>query len=138
MPTIGQIGSLVFGFVRNKQIKICKAQAALKSDITVEDEDETHSRTSVSQTGTESYFDPPVENYKFIYQNDTNGMGFVLSNTQFGSSVLSTKKVSRVSVPDTLTSADAPMAHLARSQDSIQDRGILSSVDQQSNDSELY
>ena len=137
MPTIGQIGSLVFGFVRNKQIKICKAQAALKSDITVEDEDETHSRTSVSQTGTESYFDPPVENYKFIYQNDTNGMGFVLSNTQFGSSVLSTKKVSRVSVPDTLTSADAPMAQLARSQDSIQERGILSSVDQ-SNDSEQY
>ena len=137
MPTIGQIGSLVFGFVRNKQIKICKAQAALKSDITVEDEDETHSRTSVSQTGTESYFDPPVENYKFIYQNDTNGMGFVLSNTQFGISVLSTKKVSRVSVPDTLTSADAPMAQLARSQDSIQERGILSSVDQ-SNDSEQY
>ena len=63
VPTIGQIGSLVFGFVRNKQIKICKAQAALRSEITVDDEDETHSRTSVSHAGTESYFDPPVESY---------------------------------------------------------------------------
>ena len=64
-------------------------------------------------------------------------MGFVLSNTQFGGSVLSAKKASRVSIPDTLYSADAPMAQLARSADSIQERGIMSSVDQ-SNESEVF
>ena len=83
---------------------------------------EEESRSIVSDinthTGTESYFDPPIESYKFIYQNENSGMGFVLTTGKFGSSVVTNrKKESTTSLPETLLSADAQ--HLANSADSI-------------------
>ena len=71
LPIIFQISSLVFGFIRRKQSAMAEekpsegAETADPETITLEESDHEHFDDMLSETS--GYFDPPVENYRFVY-----------------------------------------------------------------------
>ena len=115
IPMLTQIFSLIFGFMRNKKVKIFRSYGgdqstkSAKSNRNVddyEDSDDDKSQTSLSlstntRNSDNSWFDPPLENYRFFYQagnqiNDSKGSngkqaaGFVLKQRgKLGSEVAS-------------------------------------------------
>ena len=66
IPIVCQIASLVFGFVRKKQVKIVKKKEMTRSQISDDDSNTIISDINTN-VGDESYFDPPIENYKSFY-----------------------------------------------------------------------
>ena len=84
IPMLTQISSLIFGFVRNKQVKIMGKNAGIHKDLIDaennenESDDNDSSDTCSNNTGmisinskksANSFFDPPIENYRFYHQN---------------------------------------------------------------------
>ena len=86
IPMLMQIFSLIFGFMRNKKIKLFRSYGgdqstkSAKSNHNVddyEDSDDDRSQTSMSlstntRNSDSSWFDPPLENYRFFYQGGNN------------------------------------------------------------------
>ena len=83
IPMLTQISSLIFGFVRNKQVKLMDKNAGIHKDkVNTDDQEENdedgsqisddnsgvYSINSNSQKTDNSFFDPPIENYRFYYQ----------------------------------------------------------------------
>ena len=77
-----QISSLIFGFMRNKKVKVLSAykdrnEDSLKPHGYQNDDDDgvsTHSMITNTEShySDNSYFDPPLENYQFYYQGAVN------------------------------------------------------------------
>ena len=76
---VTQISSLIFGFFRHKQVKLFQsyddndpAQLRRQNDIETNDDQTTshsmNSETTKTSKSDNSYFDPPIENYRFYYQ----------------------------------------------------------------------
>ena len=78
-----QICTLIFGFMRNKKVKLLSTfEQRIKTDTSrphydaADDDDisshsmSTHSKTS--RNSDNSWFDPPLENYRFYYQGEVN------------------------------------------------------------------
>ena len=79
LPMVTQISSLIFGFFRHKQVKLFQsyddndpAQLRRQNDIETNDDQTTshsmNSETTKTSKSDNSYFDPPIENYRFYYQ----------------------------------------------------------------------
>mmetsp|Transcript_12932 Transcript_12932/g.17405 ORF Transcript_12932/g.17405 Transcript_12932/m.17405 type:complete len:187 (+) Transcript_12932:1132-1692(+) len=103
-----QICSLIFGFVRNKQVKLFrsfrngengesqdnsevqKRRQAFEESITSRSNSlATDTKTSNSDN---SYFDPPIENYRFYYQ----GGGSTVNDHQTGFTIMRRKETESV------------------------------------------
>ena len=72
LPIIFQISSLVFGFIRRKQSSLVedssdgRAETGDPETITLEESEADHFDDMLSEKSG-GYFDPPVENYRFVY-----------------------------------------------------------------------
>ena len=76
LPIVSQITSLVFGFVRHKQVQLFGRRGGpdrinrSPGESPAEDDDDIYeedmSDLNVSDNGM-GYFDPPIENYRFYY-----------------------------------------------------------------------
>lgn len=71
LPIIFQIGSLVFGFIRRKQVALQKGKFKPLKDEEYEDGTEDDDDSTVASEAvflnSQSFFEPPVENFHFVY-----------------------------------------------------------------------
>ena len=89
IPMVMQISSLIFGFMRHKKVKLFRQvgdRDRTKSDTSnrlyqtdgdedsIEDGVTSHSMSTNTHNSDNSWFDPPIENYRFYYQGTVNEM----------------------------------------------------------------
>ena len=82
IPILMQIFSLIFGFMRNKKVKLLsrygteahndtgttKQKLQYAEDSDTDDEATSQTMSDTTHKSDNSWFDPPIENYRFYYQ----------------------------------------------------------------------